>query len=69
MRDAGYRLFEIVAWPAACWGAVELALRAGTGHGNGAGATVIITLMATLTIVVARQRRHAIATAVTRAGV
>jgi len=67
MRDQVYRLFEIVAWPAACWGAVELALRAGAGFGAGANTTLITTVMAAVTIVASRQRRRALATANTSA--
>jgi hypothetical protein len=67
MRDQTYRLFEIVAWPAAGWGTVELALRAGAGFGQGANATLITTVMAALTIVASRQRRRALAAANTSA--
>jgi hypothetical protein len=57
MRDHAYRLFEIVAWPAACWGIAELALRMASGFSAGWAPLVITTACAATTIVVSRRRR------------
>lgn len=61
MRIHAYRLFEIVAWPAAVWCAVELALRVATGELAGITATLLTGSCAALTIVAARARSRDIA--------
>jgi hypothetical protein len=61
LRDRTYRLIEIVAWPAAVWGGIELLLRAGTGYPAGATDTVVITACASLTVFLARTRRRMLA--------
>lgn len=56
MRDRIYRLAELVAWPAAVWGGIELVLRGITGYRVGATETALITACAILTIWLARTR-------------
>lgn len=56
MRPQAYRLFEIVAWPAAVWCGVELLLRGATGDFSGAAATALTGAMAGLTIAACRWR-------------
>jgi hypothetical protein len=58
VRLTAYSLFEIVAWPAAVWCALELALRAGSHTHDGAGATAATGALAALTIVACRMRAH-----------
>ena len=58
MRLTAYSLFEIVAWPAAVWCVLELALRAGTRTYDGAAATAATGALAALTIVACRMRSH-----------
>jgi len=62
MRIQAYRLFEIVAWPAAVWCAVEVALRLATGELAGVTATLLTGACAALTIVASRARSKDIAT-------
>ena len=56
MRMQAYRLFEIVAWPAAAWCAIELVLRGATGSFEGMTWTALTGGMAALTIVACRIR-------------
>jgi len=49
-------MFEIVAWPAAAWCAIELAMRAATGEFAGSGATLVSGVMAALMITGCRLR-------------
>lgn len=56
MKVQVYRLFEIVAWPAAAWCAFELLLRTATGDLAGAGPTALTGCMAAITIVLCRWR-------------
>ena len=58
MRDRTYRLIEIVAWPAAAWGVVELLLRAMSGYSAGASDTALVMACASLSIFLARTRRR-----------
>jgi hypothetical protein len=58
LRDRVYGLVEIVSWPAAAWGGIELLLRAETGYAAGATDTALITACAILTICFARTRRR-----------
>ena len=60
MRIHAYRLFEIVAWPAAIWCAVELALRGTTGETAGMSMTAITGASAALTIVACRARNRSL---------
>ncbi|MCC6386951.1 MAG: hypothetical protein IT302_06180 [Dehalococcoidia bacterium] len=60
MRARGYWLFELVAWPAAAWCAIEVALRVGTGATDGIAATALLGLCAGGTIVAARTRQAAL---------
>jgi hypothetical protein len=62
MRRSTYSLFEIVAWPAAVWCAIELALRAGTTTFDGAGMTAVTGALAAMTIVACRWRGRQLAT-------
>jgi hypothetical protein len=61
LRDRTYRLIEIVSWPAAAWGSVELLLRAMSGYPAGDTDTALITACAVLTIFLARTRRRMLA--------
>ena len=61
MRVQAYRLFEIVAWPAAVWCAVEVAMRLATGELAGVTATLLTGSCAALTIVASRARSKDIA--------
>lgn len=63
MRERTYFLFEIVAWPAAVWCAVEMALRAVTGATAGMGGTGLTGACAVLTIVAVRWRSRQLALA------
>lgn len=61
MRNNAYWLFALVAWPAAAWGVIELALRAATGTAEGMLDTAAVTACAFTTIAAARMRRRALA--------
>lgn len=56
MRLGAYHLFEIVAWPAAVWCAVELVLRGASGGHAGMAMPTITGLCAGFTIVACRLR-------------
>ena len=56
MKTQAYRLFEVVAWPAAVWCVVELGLRTATGQLDGMPMTAATGAMAALTIVACRWR-------------
>lgn len=56
MRRGAYRAFEIVAWPAAAWCALELALRTVSGAHDGTAATLVLGAMAAATIAACRIR-------------
>lgn len=61
MRDHAYRVFEIVAWPAAVWCAFELVLRVSASDFEGISATAITGACAVLTIAGARIRSRQLA--------
>ena len=61
MRTRAYRLFEIVAWPALVWCALEVALRVATGQLAGIAPTMLTGICAGLTVVAARARSRDIA--------
>lgn len=61
MRSRAYWLFELVAWPAAVWGAIELALRLATKTYDGLPMAAATASLAALTIVAARWRSAALA--------
>lgn len=61
MRTHAYRLFEIVAWPALVWCALEVALRVATGQLEGIAPTMLTGISAGLTVVAARARSTDIA--------
>ncbi len=61
MRAGAYRLFEIVAWPALAWCALELPLRAATGAAPGMTMAAITGACAAATIVACRWRSRALA--------
>ncbi len=63
MRTRAYFLFELVAWPAAAWCAVELLLRVATGATAGMGDTGLTGVSAALTIVAVRWRSRQLALA------
>jgi hypothetical protein len=63
MRTHAYFLFELVAWPAAVWCAVEVLLRAVTGATAGMGSTGLTGVCAVLTIVAVRWRSRQLALA------
>lgn len=56
MRRHAYFVFELVAWPAAVWSAVELGLRAAAGTSGDAAATALTGACAAATIVLCRWR-------------
>ena len=56
MRRQAYLVFEIVAWPAAVWCALEAAARGATGTFDGLSETVLLGSMAATTIVACRWR-------------
>ncbi|MBI2767778.1 MAG: hypothetical protein HYX53_17920 [Chloroflexi bacterium] len=58
MRGQAYRVFAIAAWPAACWGALEVALRVATGQYDGLAPVVLLSASAAGTIVLAAMRRR-----------
>ncbi len=60
MRIQAYRLFEIVAWPAAVWCAIELLLRGMTGETADMSMTAITGACAALTIVACRARNRSL---------
>lgn len=60
MRERGYWLFELVAWPAAAWCGIEAAIRVGAGATDGLAATVLLGLCAAGTVVAARTRQAAL---------
>ncbi|MEO8538792.1 MAG: hypothetical protein ABI577_03560 [bacterium] len=62
MRIQAYRLFEIVAWPAAVWCGIELALRVSTASFEGISMTAITGACALLTIAGTRIRTRQLAT-------
>lgn len=63
MRLQAYHLFEIVAWPALVWCAVESALRLGVGDHAGLGTTLLTAACAAGTIVAARSRSRSLTVA------
>ncbi len=63
MRSSAYHLFEIVAWPAAVWCALEVSLRTATGDFQGITATALTGACAALTIVACRLRPAQLAVA------
>ena len=63
MRTRAYFVFELVAWPAAVWCAVELALRVATGDLAGTGGAGLTGTFAALTIVSVRWRSRQLALA------
>lgn len=63
MRLQAYRVFEIVAWPAAVWCGLELVLRTVTANYQGISITAITGLCAALTIAAGRLRSRQLATA------
>jgi len=67
VRLGAYHLFEIVAWPAAVWCAIELALRGVSGAHAGIAMPAITGLCAALTIVACRLRSAQLATQDSRA--
>lgn len=60
MRASGYRAFELLAWPVACWGAFESAVRMALGEAGALGSAGWLTLGAAAVIVVAGARRRAL---------
>ena len=59
MRLGAYSLFEIVAWPAAAWCAVELMLRVASRSFDGLPAAALTGGLAVLTVAACRARaRH-----------
>jgi hypothetical protein len=56
MRGHAYQAFEIVAWPAACWGVCESVLRLATCARDGLAPVALLTACAAGTIVLSRLR-------------
>lgn len=56
MRTEVYRVFEIVAWPALVWCALELGLRGAVRDFDGAAATTFLGVLASLTVLGCRLR-------------
>lgn len=46
MKTQGYRLFEVVAWPAAAWCPLEAVIRGAQGDGRGAAWATLLAAMA-----------------------
>jgi hypothetical protein len=63
MRPKAYHLFEIVAWPAAVWCAIEIGLRAATASYDGAAMTAATGALAAMTVVACRWRSAQLAPA------
>ena len=57
MKREAYRVFEIVAWPAAAWCGLEIVLRTASGTHDGTAATVVLGAMAAATIAACRIRK------------
>ena len=66
MRIGAYHLFEIVAWPAAVWCAIELGLRTAVGSADGVWMTIATGLCAASTIGACRMRTAQLARASAR---
>lgn len=66
MRVRAYSVFEIVAWPAAVWCGIEVALRTATGTFDGIAMTAALGSLAALTIVACRMRTAQLTPAPTR---
>lgn len=64
MRLQAYQLFEIVAWPALVWCALESTLRIAVGDNSGLGSALFIAACAAATIAAARSRGRSLAAAV-----
>jgi hypothetical protein len=60
MKHTAYGLFELVAWPAVAWGAIEIALRFGAGYGAGLPNSLLITSAGVATVTACRLRRAAL---------
>ncbi|MCK9519630.1 MAG: hypothetical protein M0R74_11495 [Dehalococcoidia bacterium] len=60
MRAAGYRVFEVLAWGAACWGATESVLRMVTGETDALAGAGWLTLGGVAVVVIAGTRRRAL---------
>lgn len=60
MRAGAYRLFEIAAWPAVAWCALELPLRAAAGAVPGMTMAAVTGACAAATIVACRWRSRAL---------
>lgn len=56
MRTQTYRLFELVAWPAAAWCGVEMMLRAASTNFDGFAMTAATGALAALTVAACRWR-------------
>ncbi|MBI5948889.1 MAG: hypothetical protein HY875_12195 [Chloroflexi bacterium] len=63
MRNEAYRVFEIVAWPAAVAGALQTALLLATTSTGGLAEALLVASCATGTITACRLRRAALAAA------
>ncbi|MCE7927303.1 MAG: hypothetical protein HUU14_07695 [Dehalococcoidia bacterium] len=61
MRVGAYHLFELVAWPALAWCALELPLRAASGAAAGTMVTAVTLGCAVATVVACRWRKRALA--------
>lgn len=61
MRAGAYGLFEIVAWPAAVWCAVEVSLRTAVGAFDGFVMTAAVGSLAASTILACRLRARQLA--------
>ena len=61
MRVGAYLVFEIVAWPAAAWCALELVLRIAANDFAGISATILTAACAILTIAGSRLRTRQLA--------
>jgi hypothetical protein len=61
VRRQAYWLFELLAWPAAAWGAFECVARVAVGEHHGLGSAAGLTLMAGATIAACRWRQGGLA--------
>ena len=57
MRERAYWLFALVAWPAAVWGCIEVALRLAIRDMDGLPGVAVMTCCAIGTILLSREAR------------
>lgn len=63
MRNRSYALFEILAWPALAWCAIEVGVRLAAGASSGLAMTVATGAAAGATVIASRWRRRGLVAA------